>query len=220
MRFAYLNAVESSLTDWKAKSEEMKTTKKNEHYQQPSTSTDEPSPSSSSSPSTDLTFTDIQHLILIPNYKEHTESLMEILTILSSHTHARTSYQICLAMEESEKNSAQKAEQILEEFKGKFASVGYTVHPLGLGGEVRGKSSNVAWAAREMVRRLYFSNSKNSSSSSDLGAVDTSRVVITVMDADSCLAEDYFGAVTYHYVVGTPEERAKMFFSSCMVFDR
>jgi hypothetical protein len=44
--------------------------------------------------------------------------------------------------------------------------------------------------------------------------------VLTVMDADTCFAEDYFASVTYHYTVASPEQRKVMMFAPCTVFDR
>jgi hypothetical protein len=44
--------------------------------------------------------------------------------------------------------------------------------------------------------------------------------ILTIMDADTCFAEDYFTAVTYNYCVASPEQRKIMMFAPSTVFDR
>lgn len=50
-------------------------------------------------------------------------------------------------MEAGEQDSDQKASQLVSRYDSKFLSIRYTVHPKGIPGEARGKSSNVAWSA-------------------------------------------------------------------------
>lgn len=49
-------------------------------------------------------------------------------------------------MEEGEHESDKKAESLINHYQGRFYAMHYTVHPSGIAGEARGKSSNVAWA--------------------------------------------------------------------------
>jgi hypothetical protein len=107
-------------------------------------------------------------------------------------------------MEETEVNCEKKAEQLLDCYKEKFFDIRYTVHPKGLQGEIRGKSSNVAWAAVQMARLSHRH----------------SHEIITVMDADTGFAQDYFEAINFHYCVASPSERNIMMFCPCSVFDR
>jgi hypothetical protein len=107
-------------------------------------------------------------------------------------------------MEETEVNCDKKAEKLLDCFKDKFYDIRYTVHPKGLPGEIRGKSSNVAWAAVQMAR---LSNRHDNE-------------IITVMDTDTGFAQDYFDAINYHYCVASPSERNIMMFAPPAVFDR
>nr|KAJ3422894.1 hypothetical protein HK105_005770 [Polyrhizophydium stewartii] len=113
---------------------------------------------------------------------------------------------ICLAMEASEKECEVKAHTLMRQYQDQFYDMTFTVHPAGIPGEARGKSSNVSWAAREMARR--------SSPSS------RSREILTVMDADTAFAQDYFTAIAYHYAVAKPEDRRIMMFVPSTVFDR
>jgi hypothetical protein len=159
-------------------------------------------------PRHDLPFDSVSHVIVLPNYKEEMETLCETLDVLASHTRALTQYKVCLAMEESEAGAVAKAKALIHMYTDSFYEVTYTVHPIGLPGEIRGKSSNVAWATREMARRSGGLHRKHE------------HEVLTVMDADTCFAEDYFTALTFHYCVASPEQRKIMMFCPPTVFDR
>jgi hypothetical protein len=109
-------------------------------------------------------------------------------------------------MEESEQEAVSKANLLLARYGQQFFDITFTLHPIGRSGEIRGKSSNVAWAARQMSL-----------------ASPTTRhdhELITVMDADTCFASDYFSSITYYYATATAEERQRMMFAPCTVFDR
>jgi hypothetical protein len=107
-------------------------------------------------------------------------------------------------MEEAEWNSDQKAERLLDVYKDVFFDIRYTVHPKNKPGEIRGKSSNVSWAAVQMARLSQRHDHE----------------IVTVMDADTGFAEDYFTACTYYYTVARPSERNIMMFCPSSVFDR
>ena len=136
----------------------------------------------------DLPFDSILHVILIPNYKED----------------FGTQYRVCLAMEESEPGCKEKALKLIEDFGEKFFDLRFTIHPVNRPGEMRGKSSNVAWASQQMARLSTRHHHE----------------IMTVIDADSAFAEDYFMACSYYYAVASPEQRRIMMFAPSTVFDR
>ncbi|RKP00797.1 hypothetical protein CXG81DRAFT_12802 [Caulochytrium protostelioides] len=175
-------------------------------------------------------FDDVRHVILLPNYKEGMDTLCETLDVLASHSRAATAYHVCLAMEASERDSDVKARTLQRMYTDHFLRVDFALHPRGLDDEIGGKGSNVAWAARCMAA-LYPETDANddadasplassSSSNPSSSSTNTPHVVVTVIDADTAFAEDYFAAVTYHYVVASAERRARMLFAPCTVFDR
>jgi hypothetical protein len=157
----------------------------------------------------DLPIDTISHIIILPNYKETLDTLCESLDVLASHTKALTQYRICLAMEESEEKSIIKAQNLVKMYADFFFEISYTIHPAGRKGEIRGKSSNVAWAASQMALRNM---------NGPLGG--HSHEIITVQDADTCFAEDYFSCISYYYATASPEQRRIMMFTPCTVFDR
>lgn len=98
-------------------------------------------------------FDRIKHLIILPNYKETLDTLRETLSVLASHPNAHSAYRIVLACEMAEKGVAEKVNSLIDEFSTAFFEICFTLHPRDLEGEAAGKSSNVAWASREMHRR-------------------------------------------------------------------
>ncbi|KAI9101815.1 glycosyl transferase family group 2-domain-containing protein [Phlyctochytrium arcticum] len=191
MYVAYTNAKLYSVTDWLAK------------YTRDTGTTD------GHDTRHDLPYEHVMHVIILPNYKEELDTLYETLDVLASHSRAVSQYKICLAMEESEQGSAEKAQGLMAQYADAFYEITYTIHPIGREGEIRGKSSNVAWASSQMAQR---------SGGGLAGRHD--HEIITVMDADTCFASDYFSAVTYHYTTASPAQRRIMMFAPCTVFDR
>jgi hypothetical protein len=61
-------------------------------------------------------------------------------------------------MEQGEKGCEEKAEKLINIFGRHFFQINYTVHPSGIAGEARGKSSNVAWAAAEYASKWLVSD--------------------------------------------------------------
>ncbi|KAJ3412507.1 hypothetical protein HDV05_000645 [Chytridiales sp. JEL 0842] len=135
------------------------------------------------------------------------ETLCETLDVLASHSIAKRQYTICLAMEVSEPESESKALTLIKRYEPLFYQILYTLHPTNLPNEIRGKSSNVAWASTQISTLLFESG---------VGE----KCVLTVMDADTCFAEDYFKSVSYHYCIQTPEKRKSIMFTPLTVFDR
>jgi hypothetical protein len=108
-------------------------------------------------------------------------------------------------MEEGESEASEKAVGLIDRYRDLFYDITFTLHPSNRPGEIRGKSSNVAWAAKEMVRQAGGPRLED---------------IITVMDADTCFASDYFASLSYHYAVASPRDRALMYFAPTTVFDR
>lgn len=56
-------------------------------------------------------------------------------------------------MEQREHNAETKAARFTNEFSKKFRSIDYTIHPSDIPGELAGKGSNMAWAARKLSEK-------------------------------------------------------------------
>lgn len=127
---------------------------------------------------------DVRHVVLVPNYKEPVSLLRRTLDALAGQHRASERLIVVLGMEERELDAAIKGELLAHEYEGRFLDVMVTVHPAGLPGEVPGKSSNQAWALKEVTRRI-----------GEL-SIDPDRVTITSCDADSVMHRHYFAALS------------------------
>lgn len=128
----------------------------------------------------------VHHIVLIPNYKEPDAILRKTLDSLANQCDAATRITVVLAMEASEPGSDAKAERLCHDYRARFANIFYTVHPAGLPGETRGKSSNECWAARWAKRKLV-----------DERGYNIDHIVISTMDADTMWHKNHFAALTY-----------------------
>ncbi|EED12126.1 hypothetical protein TSTA_001940 [Talaromyces stipitatus ATCC 10500] len=150
---------------------------------------------------------EVVHAIILPNYSEDLETLRTTLNVLASHPRAVTQYEIFLAMEQKEVKAPEKAATLISSFQGQFRDICGTFHPSGLPREISGKGSNVAWAAKHIVETRSDSS------------FDSRDVIITVMDADTHLSQDYFNEIRrIHWRDNTDADRA--FYASPIIFDR
>lgn len=148
-----------------------------------------------------LKWDDVHHVVVIPNYNEPLKILRRTLDQLKIQHNASNSITIILAMEGSESDSEQKAQQLQELYQNDFANIYYTIHPKGIIGEMQCKSANQSWAARWYINEILKNNNLN---------ID--NIVITTMDADTRWHEKHFEALTYHFV--TNPERHETFWQA------
>lgn len=64
-------------------------------------------------------------------------------------------------MEQREHNAETKATRFTNEFSKKFRSIDFTVHPSDIPGELAGKGSNMAWAARKLSEKYSLGQRKD-----------------------------------------------------------
>ncbi|KAI9933082.1 hypothetical protein MW887_007553 [Aspergillus wentii] len=151
---------------------------------------------------------EVVHAIILPNYGEDIGTLKTTLDVLASHPRASTQYEIYLAMEQKESGAAEKAAKLILAFEKSFLQIRSTFHPANLQGEIAGKSSNVAFAARHIVEVHR----------ADLNT-GACNVIITVIDADTHLWQDYFTEIRrLHYIHTTEADRTV--YCCPIIFDR
>jgi hypothetical protein len=115
-----------------------------------------------------MPLTALNHVFIIPNYKEDIETLSATLANLGSHPTAGN-YTIVLAMEAKEAEAVEKVNQLQASFEGCFKSIIYTMHTM-QHGEMPGKASNVNAAVRQ-----FYPQAKG----------DKDSYMLTVIDADA-----------------------------------
>lgn len=143
----------------------------------------------------------VHHVALIPNYREHIDKLRATLERLAAFADAPRALTVVLAMEADEPGARAKFEQLRREFAGRFARMIYSSHPAGRPGEIPGKASNEAWAARLVKGHLV----------DELG-YPLNNLVVTVMDADSMLHPRHLEALTCLFA--TDSKRWRVFWQA------
>lgn len=131
----------------------------------------------------------VHHIIVIPTYKEPVPTLRRTLEHLAAQTYPMEKLHIMLSFEDREGKAARdKAKELQKEFKSNFGNLWATYHP-DLPGEVKGKSSNTSWGAKEAKRKLI-----------DEQGLDMDYVTITSEDADVLMNRQYFACLSYHFL--------------------
>ncbi|KAL2853504.1 Frag1/DRAM/Sfk1 family-domain-containing protein [Aspergillus pseudodeflectus] len=153
---------------------------------------------------------DMIHAIVIPNYKEDTEMLRATLATLARHPRARSQYEVYLAMEQKEAESEHKAAALIQEFQSFFCDIQATFHPENVPGEASGKGANENFAVRR-IRAIHRGDP---------------NVVVTIMDADTLLWEDYFTEICRihhqhgHHDDDDDDDASHTIYTCPIIFDR
>ena len=145
-----------------------------------------------------LAWDDVRHMVIIPTYKESVEKLSATLGKLAESEVAREKLLVVIAMEEADADAPARFETLKERFGHDFLALVGTTHPKDIPGEVRGKSSNEAWAAKR-AKRLFC----------DEMGFDLDLMTVTSCDADTLFHPRYFSALTYYFA--TNPRRYRLF---------
>lgn len=131
----------------------------------------------------------IHHIIVIPTYKEPAATLERTLTALSKQSYPLKQIHIMVSFEEREGEAAkEKAAQLQKQFGNTFGDLWCTYHP-DIQGEIKGKSSNTSWGARQ-AKKLLVDDKK----------VAIEKITITSEDADALFHHHYFTALTFEFL--------------------
>lgn len=133
-------------------------------------------------------FSKVNHVLIIPNYKESVEKLKDTIDSIKAQSFPLDRLFVVLAMEKREKEARSKARQIRSYYKGIFGGMIATFHPHGKN-EVIGKSSNQAYAAKMAYKAIIKKNN-----------LDINFVTVTSVDADAIFDRQYFSYLAYKFL--------------------
>ena len=148
-------------------------------------------------------FEKVNHVIIIPNYKETEEKLRRIVGTIAAQTFPSKRTYVVLAMEKREDTAHKKASKIIKDFESVFGGIYATYHP-DIPGEVKGKSSNESFAAKEINKILI-----------DTNIIDVNYTTVTTADADSMFDRQYFAYLAFDFL--REEKRYNRFWQSANV---
>src|SRR3954453_12390761 len=141
---------------------------------------------------------DLRHLVIVPTCGEGEEILADTLRYLTQQDLPLDRVSVVLAFEERDPMAPSRAQRLAARFGPLFDHFLITFHP-DLPGEVKGKSSNLTWAARRIEAELFAT-----------GALDPNQVIVTVCDADSRLHRGYLANLS-HDVLSHPDGRLHIY---------
>ncbi|MDP2641485.1 MAG: glycosyltransferase family 2 protein [Candidatus Yanofskybacteria bacterium] len=132
-------------------------------------------------------WSDMHHLVLLPTYNESLPILRESLRALRQNNYPKNHMIVVLGIEERAGQEARNiAETLRQEFRNDFLNFVVTVHPADIPGEIPGKGSNEAWAARRAQELI------------DQMKIPYESVFVTSLDADTVVGPQYFSCLTHH----------------------
>ncbi|NNM66733.1 MAG: glycosyltransferase family 2 protein [Spirochaetales bacterium] len=152
----------------------------------------------------------VRHIVVIPTYNEPVETLVRTLDALAVQTLGPEKIIPVVAFEEraGETINAPRELLIRQKFASVFPRLIFTYHPSALAGEVVGKSSNMAWAARELNQLVEKEETW-----------DRDFLTISSADADVCFHPSHFAALSWYFLTSSQPHRriwqgAMMFYNN------
>lgn len=134
-------------------------------------------------------FERVHHLIVIPTYKEPLHTIERGLDSIKNQDLGKKQISVCLAFEDREgKEARQKAADIGKKYGNVFANLIFTFHP-DIAYEVKGKSSNEAYAGKFCKKLLVDRQKRN-----------INFIIVTSKDADGVFSEKYLSALSYNFL--------------------
>jgi len=138
-----------------------------------------------------LVYRDINHVIIISSYREPIEVIEMAFTSLASQIDIDLKkIHVILAQEDRAglKNNQETINYFKNKYKNTFGSLIFTSHPSDTPGEIAGKHSNEAYAAK-YFKTNYFDNNK----------LKLANCTLTSCDVDTIFNPKYFSALTYNF---------------------
>ncbi len=150
---------------------------------------------------------DIYHAVILAVYNESIETIVPSLeALLASKYNLK---RIILVIAYEERGGQQTAENIArleKDYAKRFGGFLKVCHPKDIKGEVIGKGGNITYAGRALLKYV------------DEREINRANVVVTTLDADNRVSEDYFNYLTYLYAT-EPNRKQKSFQPIPMFFN-
>lgn len=148
-------------------------------------------------------FDSLHHVVIIPQYREPLHILERTLTNLSNQEYPKEKLIVVVANEAKDPNAKTTGETLRQRFGQVFGHFLITQHVLNHG-EVAGKSSNMAHAAKKTVAYLK-----------QLG-ISLRHTTVTSCDADALLHPKYLACLAYQFL--SDPQRYYHFYQGAILF--
>ncbi len=137
-----------------------------------------------------MNWEDVLHVVMLPTASEGPESIDPALAAIKDSNYPNDKIIILLATEEREDKEKREAKVkfLKDKYGDVFADFLVSVHVVAKG-EMKCKASNTTYAAKKLQAYL------------DKKGIDYKRVVLSNFDCESVAHPEYFGALTFEYIV-------------------
>ncbi|MDP3685315.1 MAG: glycosyltransferase family 2 protein, partial [bacterium] len=136
---------------------------------------------------------DLLHVVILSTYREPLALLQQSLDALGTAAYPKERLWVVVTLEERAGEHAVAVQDALQKrYANSFGRFLTTVHPDGIPGERQVKSANASYAARTVQKLI------------DAESIPYEHVLISNFDSDTVASPEYFGALTYTYLV-TPD---------------
>lgn len=133
----------------------------------------------------------IHHVIFLPMYGEDVSIVRTTLKAIRDSVYPKDRLMVVIAGEAREEERFQKLQrQIEKEFKGTFAKLVFTLHPVDLPDEIVGKGSNLNFSGHVVAKEL----------SESFPDVLPEHIIATAFDVDTIAPSQYFAYLSYLYL--------------------
>ena len=131
----------------------------------------------------------VRHIVIILVANEPMETPLRTVEALAHQSFPLSQIGVVLAADSWSDTAKTYCDQIQKKYKDVFGTCLVTLHPKNIAGEIIGKSSNEAWAARRAKEILI-----------DKEGWDIRYTTITSNDADAVLDRQYFAYLTFKFL--------------------
>jgi len=138
----------------------------------------------------EMSWQDLIHMVIFPIYNESMEVIEQsVQSIINSRYHSENIILVLTYEERGGKDLEKRINIIKERYKNNFKILYTTMHPDGIKGELKGKGSNQAWAAKHV--KINIVDSKK---------LDYDKILVSVFDIDSVISPDYFYCLSHKFL--------------------
>ncbi len=137
-----------------------------------------------------MQYQDLVHVVLFPFYKEGYEVMeASVKALAESHFPTDQIVVVLAAEERAGEEPLATAKRIQAAYADRFKKVLITIHPKDTPGELPGKGSNIAYAAKETTRLFV-----------DVEGIPYEKVIVSAFDIDTVVYPGYFACLTWHFL--------------------
>ena len=134
---------------------------------------------------------DIHHLVFLPIYKEDYSIIAATIEGLLKTNYPKSKMVVIICWEgRAGEETENVVKEIEKNYKSSFFNLVSIMHPSNLAGEIIGKGSNTAYAAK-IIKESFV----------DVRQIPYEHIIVSNLDIDTIVSPEYFGILTHTFLV-------------------